>query len=265
MAAASGMSASGVASAAYTIQAQVATPSISPAGGTYANPVTVTITDATAGATVHYTTDGSAPTASSTAYAGPITLTQATTLRAIAAAAGMANSGEASAVYTIQAPVATPTFAPGGGTYGTPQTVTVSDATAGATVYYTTDGSAPTTSSTPYTGPITVSQTTTLRAVAAKAGLTTSDAASATYTLQAATPTFTPPAGTYLLPQLVSILDASPGVTIYYTTNGSTPTTSSSVYTGRILIVPGTTLKAIAVRAGWTNSPVATAVYGLGL
>ncbi|HEY3120673.1 MAG TPA: chitobiase/beta-hexosaminidase C-terminal domain-containing protein, partial [Vicinamibacteria bacterium] len=63
---------------------------------------------------------------------------------------------------------------------------------------------------------------------------------SGTYTLQAATPTFSPSGGTYVLPQLVSISDASPGVTVYYTTDGSTPTTSSTQYTSPILVITTT-------------------------
>lgn len=55
--------------------------------------------------------------------------------------------------------VATPTFSPGGGTYSSAQTVTISDTTSGATIYYTTDGSTPTTSSSHYTTAITVSST----------------------------------------------------------------------------------------------------------
>src|SRR5258705_8422940 len=61
--------------------------------------------------------------------------------------------------------VATPTFSPAGGTYSQSQTVTISDATSGATIYYTTDGSTPTTSSTVYSAPISVTQTTTIRAM----------------------------------------------------------------------------------------------------
>jgi hypothetical protein len=55
--------------------------------------------------------------------------------------------------------------------------------------------------------------------------------------------------------------DASPGTTIYYTINGSTPTTSSAPYTGPILVLRTTTIKAIAVAPGWTSSLVATATY----
>src|SRR6266568_1526731 len=80
----------------------VATPTFSPGGGTYTGSVTVTISDATSGATVYYTTDGSTPTTSSAVYSGALTFTQTTTLKAIAAASGMTNSGVASATYTIQ-------------------------------------------------------------------------------------------------------------------------------------------------------------------
>src|SRR5439155_677008 len=117
MAAASGMTNSAVASATYTIPQQVATPTFSPPGGTYTGSVTVTIGDATSGATIYYTTDGSVPTTASPVYTGPLTFTQTTPLRAMAAASGMTNSAVASATYTIPQQVATPTFSPPGGTY----------------------------------------------------------------------------------------------------------------------------------------------------
>jgi len=64
--------------------------------------VTVTISDATSGATIHYTTDGSTPTSSSAIYNDALTFTQTTTLKAMAAASGMTNSAVASATYTVQ-------------------------------------------------------------------------------------------------------------------------------------------------------------------
>jgi hypothetical protein len=79
---------------------------------------------------------------------------------------------------------ATPVFTPVAGTYPSAQSVTISDATAGATIYYTVDGTTPTTSSTLYTGPISVATTTTIQAMAVASGLSTSAVASATYTIQ---------------------------------------------------------------------------------
>ena len=82
---------------------------------------------------------------------------------------------------TPAAPAA-PTFSPAGGTYSTAQSVTISCGTEGATIYYTTDGSDPTASSTQYTGAITISSSTTLKAIAVKDGVS-SAVASATYTI----------------------------------------------------------------------------------
>ncbi|WP_051951207.1 chitobiase/beta-hexosaminidase C-terminal domain-containing protein [Actinacidiphila yeochonensis] len=79
--------------------------------------------------------------------------------------------------------VATPTFSPGGGTYASAQSVTISDATSGAAIHYTTNGSTPTASSATYSGAINVAATTTLQAIAVKSGSTTSAVASATYTI----------------------------------------------------------------------------------
>src|SRR5437867_4041424 len=218
---------------------QVATPTFSPTGGTYSSPQSVAISDATPGATIYYTTDGSTPTTASPVYSGPILVAQTTTIKAMAAASGMANSAVASATYTIlQQQVATPAFTPGGGTYTTPQSITISDATPGATIYYTTDGSTPTTASPIYTNPVLVTQTTTIKAMAAGGGMANSAVASATYTIlqQVATPTFTPGGGTYTSSVTVTISDSTPGATIHYTTDGSTPTTSSPIYTNPVLV-----------------------------
>ncbi|RSN13624.1 hypothetical protein DMC63_27020 [Streptomyces sp. WAC 05977] len=79
--------------------------------------------------------------------------------------------------------VASPTFDPPGGSYPSARSVTLSSATAGATIRYTVDGSTPTASSTVYTGPITVSATSTISAIAFKSGSANSPVASASYTI----------------------------------------------------------------------------------
>ncbi len=85
--------------------------------------------------------------------------------------------------------VATPTFDPVAGTYSSAVSVTLSDATNGVAIYYTTDRTTPSKASTLYTRPITVSSTTTIEAVATKNGFSDSAIASATYTISSTSPT----------------------------------------------------------------------------
>lgn len=84
--------------------------------------------------------------------------------------------------------VADPTFSPAGGTYLGPQSVDLYDATSNSTIYYTINGTTPTTSSLKYTGPITVSTTESLRAIAVAPGETSSAVTSAAYTINAGSP-----------------------------------------------------------------------------
>ena len=79
--------------------------------------------------------------------------------------------------------VATPIFTPAEGTYISEQSVTITCATGDATIYYTTDGNDPTTNSSVYETPINVRSTTTIKAFAAKEGMTSSAVATATYTI----------------------------------------------------------------------------------
>ncbi len=94
---------SDVATATYTIQTmeQTATPTLNPAGGTYTETQTVTIQTATAGATIHYTTNGDEPTTTSTIYTAPITVDTNMTIKAKAYATDMTDSDTATATYTI--------------------------------------------------------------------------------------------------------------------------------------------------------------------
>ncbi len=88
-------------------------------------------------------------------------------------------------------PAATPTFSPVSGTYSSPQSVTLADATTGAAIYYTIDGSTPTASSTLFSpsSPIAVSTTTTIQAIAVAPGFANSPVASGAYTIAASGPT----------------------------------------------------------------------------
>ncbi|WP_263357056.1 beta strand repeat-containing protein [Acidicapsa ligni] len=273
LAVAPGSSPSAVASAGYTINLNaVATPTFSPAGATYASPQMVTIADATPGANIYYTTDGSVPTTSSSVYGAPINVSTSETLTAIAMASGLSNSEVASAAYTIgqggaSTAAATPTFSPAAGTYSSSQTVTISDTSAGVSIHYTIDGSTPTDSSATYSGPITVSTTETINAIATGGGFTDSTVASAAYTIApvasnpAVAPTFSPAAGTFTSAQTVSISDASAGVSIHYTVDGSTPTDSSATYSSPIAVSKTETIKAIATGGGFTDSTAASATY----
>lgn len=76
-----------------------------------------------------------------------------------------------------------------------------------------------------------------------------------------ATPAFSPAAGSYSTAQTVTITCSTSGAAIIYTTDGSTPTASSAVYSAPLTISTSTTLKAQAYMAGWNNSAVATADF----
>ena len=249
-----------VATAIFTIAAAV--PVFSPRAGTYTSAQSVSITDATAGATIYYTTDSTKPTPSSTLYTGPIVISSTTTLKAIAVAAGYSASMVGTALYTIAATA--PVFSPRAGTYTSTQSVTITDSTAGAAIYYTTDGTTPTTSSSLYSGPITVSSTKGFKAVATAPGYSKSAVTSALYTIAVPTPVFTPKGGTYTSVQSITITDSMPGASIYFTTDGTSPTTASNLYSGPITVLATQTIKAMAVASGYSNSAVSTATYTIG-
>ena len=167
----------------------VATPQMSPPSGTYPGNQNVTITDSTPGATIQYTIDGSKPTSSSPVNTAPIPVAgdgKHETIIAYANKAGMTDSALATANYVINFnQVQTPTFSLATGSHVAPgTTVTISCATGGATINYTTDGSTPTSShGTAYTGPVAVNADETIQAMAYKPPMNDSNVASAAYTV----------------------------------------------------------------------------------
>ncbi|MGA3081854.1 MAG: chitobiase/beta-hexosaminidase C-terminal domain-containing protein [Terracidiphilus sp.] len=238
------------------------TPTFSLAPGTYNSAQTVALADTTPGAAIYYTVDGSTPTTGSKLYSASIAVSSTTTIEAIAAASGYTTSAVATGVYTITLPTAaTPTFSPAPGTYNSAQTVALADTTPGAAIYYTTDGTAPTAASTLYSSSIAVSSTTTIEAIAIASGYSTSAVGTGTYTINAAAPAFSPNPGTVASGQNVTLSDNTAGATIYYTTDGTMPSTSSSLYSSPIVISSTTTINAIAVAPGFSSSGVATGAY----
>ena len=158
-------------------------PTFDPAGGTAVTIGTVvTISTATEGASIIYTTDGSTPSAENGTTGNTVTINEATTINAIAVKEGCDNSGVASASYTI-VKVAKPTFSPEEGDVDAGTVVTISTATEGATIYYTTDGSTPTTESTQGNS-VTINANTTINAIAVKEGMANSNVATAEYVLK---------------------------------------------------------------------------------
>jgi hypothetical protein len=239
-------------------------PTYSPTPGTYTKPVTVTLSDTMQGATIYYTTDGTVPTKNSPIYSSPITVTSSTSFQAIGVIHGMPQSDIAYATYSINLPTAPPpAFWPTPSTYSSPQTVTLSN-TASLPMYYTTDGSTPTTQSTPYASPIPVSKNTTIKAITAAYGYQNSSVSTGNYYIQAPTPTFSLGSGSYSNPPVaVTISDTAGGATIYYTADGSIPTINSTSCPNpcNLSVSTTTTLKAIASGGGYASSNVAVATY----
>jgi hypothetical protein len=268
---------SDVMTAVYTIAAnKVAMPLTSPPAGEVISGTEITLTCGTPGATIYYTTDGSMPTTSSTPYsdsARPV-ISAATTIHAIAVKDNMIDSNVWAAAYTV-AKTAMPTASPAAGKVAIGQQITLSTGTAEATIYYTTDGSTPTRSSTPYSDsakPV-ITAATTVKAIAVKSGMADSDVMMADYTVAAANkvamPSANPAAGAVPNGTWVTLTCGTPGATIYYTTDGSTPTTLSAQYSnpGILMMRPtvtainARTVKAIAVKDGMTDSDVMEAAY----
>ncbi len=331
-----------------------ATPTFSPGSGSYTSTQSVTISDSTPGAVIYYTADGSTPSPSSPVYSNPISISGTTTIKAIAVASSYAQSAVGSATYSyslgngvfsrastdtanyinsVYAVTGTSSggytvsscsfYQPSGtvtagakmdcGVISAPSSTTQASSwlchatytnptAAGAAAWITLPlsgcGTLPTGTaywiatdsndhlSFPYgvwdcgstcngAVPTVGNGTYPYRYIAATygtyVGMGTSMLAGGSsqpsqyVTLLpssvAAAPIFSPGSGNYTSAQSVTISDTTPGAVIYYTVDGSTPTTSSSIYDGAISVSATTTINAIAVASGFTNSPMTSATY----
>lgn len=174
------------ATAPVLIPVKVANPVFSKDAGAYNQVIQVLLTSTTEGAVIRYTTDGSDPDESATEYTEAIIVNETTTIKARAFKGENIPSDIIEMAYTIDLPqVATPEFSVSEGTYNSAQTVTITSATEGAEIHYTTDGSEPNESSPVFDSstPLTIEATTTVKAIAYKDGMDVSEIAAVTYTI----------------------------------------------------------------------------------
>lgn len=166
------------------------------------------------------------------------------------------------------AQAATPTINPNGGSFLDSVTVSLSGATPGSSIYYTKDGSTPTTASTLYTAAFELTGNTLVQAIAFASGNSDSTVASASFTVTptptAAAPEISPDGGSHVASSVdVSLSSTTPGASIYYTTDGSPPTTSSTLYTGIFSLTASTTVKAISTAPGHNESGESSVVFDI--
>lgn len=254
----------------------VATPVIDVASGTYSNNVVVTVTGGTDGATYRYEVDGSTPTASSPGVVSGGTITISTNaiggtnsvLKIVGMKSGYANSQGVQATYALTCDA--PVVSLSGGSFINNTNVTVTTRTAGATIRYTTNGSTPTGSSPIWTdGSFGVDGT--LKIAVFKDGYNTSSVASGVFSFTVDPPVINVASGTYNETFLVSITNLTDGSTFYYTTDGSTPTTSSSsIANGATIAITtnsvagtGTTLKVLPYKTSYAAASVLSRSYVL--
>jgi hypothetical protein len=236
---------------------------VSPIGGTYSAPINVTMSFITPRTVIHYTTDGSEPSVNSNTYTYPFLVDGNVTIKAKGFVEGWLPSETRTVTYNFTP--AAPSISVIDGTYYTPFSVAMSTTTSGAVVRYTIDGSEPSDNSTLYTGPVIISQSTVLKAKSFKTNWTPSATATGNFIMKATPPVFSPGQGNYTQTQNVTISSTTPGAEIHYTTDGSTPTGNSALYTGPVSMALSSTLKAVTTKAGWENSSVTSGTYNFSV
>lgn len=253
----------------------VATPKFSPSGATnYAGSLEISILCDTPDAVIMYSTDGSGEF--DKLYLESFTITNSMEIKAIAMKSGMNDSAVATAVFTKRGDTEVPQFSPGDGTsYSGYLEVAVSCNHEGSTIFFTLDNSDPKSSGTALSNKtpfiITLSNTLTIRAFASNPDYEDSAVVSAAYTkVPLAAPVFSPGSGSFR--EYYDATDVTistiPGATLKYTLDNSDPVTNPNgtavtVSSSNVTVsVFGTkTIKAIARKAGASDSSVATCEY----
>jgi len=229
-------------------------------------PLAVGFTSPTAGCVMHYTatTDGStpaAPTCGDTTYpGGGFSITSGGTYiwRTIACQGGYTSSNIIGGTWTVSAPIPASLTVTVNGT-GSGSVSSCPLGTSAPTV-----GSSVTCAGAPAAGSMVTSSGTGSAGACTGGGCTftfnVTSTLTYTFIAQASPPLITPSTGTYTGVQTVSMTDSTPGAVMRYTLDGSTPTAGSTLYSGSFSVSVSTTVRAIAIASGYTNSGVGQSV-----
>lgn len=246
-----------------------AAPVITPFTGDYQSTVIVSITQTGTTGVTRYTTNGADPTEVSPIYSGPFIVDASRSVKARTFVPEMPPSVVTLARYTIIPALTTtalPVISPSAGTYPQTVTVTMSCPTPAALIRYTINGTDPTVSSNPYTEPFVLRSSATVKARAFSTGRAPSPPASVPYVVTASNPNFVatpkikPEPVEFETSVRVKISCATAAASIFYTVDGTDPTTVSPKYTRAFTLTETTTVKAKAY-SGPHPSEIATAVY----
>ena len=260
-----------VKSQTYTILVAPPIPVVtaSPLGGLYNSNQTITLVSSLL-ADIYYTTNGAAPDASSNRYTGPITISSTTTLKYFAISKENAIGTVRSQTYSIDTVVPETTASPVGGTFSSPQKITLATSKAAA-IYYTTDGSIPiwpaTGATQTYVGPVPITSSGIVRYFSRDAAGNVEALKSQTYIINPAAlvTTATPQGGLFNAAQAVTLSTGVYGAVISYTTDGSNPASSATAksFSSPVEITATTTLKYYARDTSGTSEPVKSQTYAI--
>ncbi|MBI9102201.1 MAG: chitobiase/beta-hexosaminidase C-terminal domain-containing protein [Spirochaetales bacterium] len=264
-----GYAVSPITEAIYTITGTIPVPLVSMDEGLYFDESPLEFTVSTGGCTIIYTTDGSIPIPGASGtdiiYTAPLTLSNETTynFKALAYETSVPSniSDVITADYTITDYVSVPAFDIVGGTYNEAQTLTLSCSTSGADIYYTTDGSEPSsTNGTPGTT-VSVTESMNVKAIAVKEDWGDSSVASRNFELRPVDPVFSVSGGTFNNSFNLTISTVTPNTTIYYTidvdgTGPLMPEVDNGEYTDSITLDHSVNVSAYAIHdnPGWNVS-----------
>lgn len=210
-------------------------------------------------ATIHYTLDGTTPTEESPVYTEPFSLESNAVLKAFAVQEGLLDSSMVTYEYTIKR-VKNPEILLNEDILGG-KSVKIESADANATIYYTTDGTEPTTESTVYKEPFNIYETTVIRALAALEG---SDNSELVYREMAVPVAPIHDLHIEYMLKGDAINSNLSSQTVYYTLDGTEPTLESGIYEpGTIVINEDTKMRAFAIGYGYAKSEEITISYNI--